>query len=330
MSQAPVTLFVEDLESLAAALPPGQRLPALESILARGKFSQAPADSANHVRFQLLGIETNGPPPVAALCRIADRGPGQAGGNYWLRADPVTLRADMSRVFMTSCGFADLDQAERHEVTKLARETLGREGISLEESRAGHWLIPLDAPLAFDFVPLYQALGRDLADVLPEGPAASRWKKIMTDFQVELHQSGLNGRRREQGKQEINSLWFWGGGSAPAVGPLPFPALVSDDPVSRGLALQAGVPVREDVDFSTLSEPVLVDCLMHTGDAQQEACGLEGRVRQLLDSPAAKKHGFRLVSGAGRRWDVSTFDRARFWKKRRPLSESFPARDAHG
>ena len=64
------------------------------------------------------------------------------------------------------------------------------------------------------------ALGTDLGDALV-GPAAGdgadarRWRTLLTEAQVVLHNHPWNARRAAEGKPPVNSLWFWGGGALP-------------------------------------------------------------------------------------------------------------------
>lgn len=330
MTQPPVTLFVEDLAALAAALPPERRFPVLERVLSRGRPARLAADAPNQARYELLGANPAEPPAVAALCRVSEQGAAGDRGVYWLRADPVTLRADMSRVFMLSCGTADYGPQEREELGRLVGETLSREGIELVQTRQGYWLMALSEPPGFEFPPLHEALGRDLADVLPDHPGATAWKRRMTDIQVELHQAGFNRRRRASGLQEINSVWFWGGGVAPPVEPAAFSSVVSHDPVSRGLALLAGVPVAGDADLSAVDAPALVDWLIKTADAPREGEALERAAEQLLLSPAARQYGLRLVAGNGQSWEFRPFDAYRVWRRAAPLSGHFSSNPGRG
>ena len=330
MTQIPVTLFVEDIQALAAALPSEKRFPAVERVLSRGVQNRLAATKPNHARYELLGASGAGQPAVAALCRVADSGRPVEQGSYWLRADPVTLRADMSRVFMLSCGNADYTPQEQKELGLLVTQVLEREGIEALQTDSGYWLMALPEPPGFDFPDLHEVLGRDLAEMLPELAEAAPWKKRMTDIQVELHQSGLNRRRRDMGQQEINSIWFWGGGVAPRVEGKAFSRVVTRDPVTRGLALLAGVPVSGNADLAALESPAMIDWLMETADPEREAEKLEHAMLEILKSPAAAKQGLKLVAGDGRSWNYRVSDRYRIWRKIEPLCRIFATEPGSG
>src|SRR5258708_24920685 len=54
----------------------------------------------------------------------------------------------------------------------------------------------------------------------------------------------VKAERETGGEPALNSVWFWGGGVIAAAKDRPFSTVVGDDPLARGLALAAGIPVR--------------------------------------------------------------------------------------
>lgn len=321
MSPARITLLVEDLSHLAAALPAGDRFPSMERILARGAAHRISADSANHLRYRLFGLELSKHLPVAALTRIAVTNSVPEPGPYWLRADPVTLKADMTRVFMTGAGYAGFDTHEREEVSGIIREVFAREGLAAGEA-GPPWCFPLERALDFEFLPLHEALGLDAAEALPANESARTWKRVMTDIQVELHQCGTNRRRRETGQAEINSVWFWGGGAMPERFSGAFDTVVGDDPVSRGLGLLSDCDVYPPENWQPGEGRLLIDWVMKSGDALQEARALEQVAARLLEVSSRSGREFDLLDGSGAAWRYDSGARYRFWKRPLPLAAS--------
>jgi len=283
--------------------------------------------------MDLFGMESVPEVPVAALTRVSDRNLTQPGDGGWLQLDPVTLQAGMTQVFMTSHGFADLDIQERNDIESCVRSILREEGLELHSDHLQRWYLALDEPLEFHFTPLEMALGMDVAEAMPGHPAARPWRRSMNEIQVALHHCPVNVRRRESGRQEINSVWFWGAGCTPAPAPHPlFGAVYSDNPVTRGLAIVNGCQlenldqaVREN--FSLISPAVLIDWSPATHDARREFGRLDALVGQLVAGVGRGTHSLTLLDGAG---DGRVYDRAarrRFWRRRTPLV-SKPARPA--
>lgn len=330
MQEVHLTLLVEDLARLAAAVPTDLRYPALESAWARGQACNLRSASANHLRFTLFGIEPEGELPVAALTHVSDRRAPLDGRYYWLRADPVTMWADMARVFMTSYGFADLDPYERNEIENCLRAVFAEEGLDLHGEHPERWCIPLDRPLDFAFTPLDRALGMDVAEALPDHPEARQWRRILNEIQVALHHCPVNARRRAQGLREINSVWFWGGGFIPDAAPhYLVDTVYSDNAVSRGLAIINDCRLKSrsealDLDFSQDGRAVLVDWDVASTDAEAEMHALESFAGRVLDSVAGRKLVLTVYDGSGRGRSSGYWSRRRFWRRLRPLSSSLP------
>lgn len=316
MSASHFTLLVEDLRALARSLPPQRRFAAIERVIGRGDRSGKPASSTNHVRCRLFDPAIGDPLPVAALTRAADSGGLPDSGSWWLRADPVTLRPDRTQVFMVACGFGPTKPGERQAIDRLVRDTLAHAGLAAAQERHGRWCLPLDAPLDFEFTPLQTALGLDQAEALPASPPARRWKRLITEIQVELHQWR---RGRDDGNEVagVNSVWFWGGGPMPVLGRAPFDAVAADDPVTRGLAAASNTPIRSLEECTAIAGRVLIDWSPGTADAEAAATALDALVSELLAAGEVT-----LVDGGGAAWACDRWARRRFWKRSAPLCES--------
>jgi hypothetical protein len=326
-----ITLLVEEFRQMIAAMDGAHRFPALERILSRGSTRRLEPATANHLRFTLFGIETDSVLPVAALTHVSDRKKALRDDYYWLRSDPVTMWADMAGVFMTSHGFADLDPYERNEIEDCIRAVLLDEGIEFHSDHAERWCIALNEPLQFEFTPLDDALGMDVADALPGHPEARFWRRILNEIQVALHNCPVNIRRRERGRQEINSVWFWGGGFIPAAASRDLiDTVYSNHPVTRGLAIINDCRLKKQSiaghrDFSRDGQSVLIDWVPASQFAVEELEQLETLARQLIKLADEDRIELTLFdgSGEGRHYDRSA--RRRFWRRRAPLDSSLPS-----
>jgi hypothetical protein len=330
-----VTVLIEDLARLAAAATPAQRYPALERAWCRGTPCRLQSRTPNHLRFMLFGLESNGPLPVAALTLAADGDPSSHRDSYWLRVDPVSLWADMARVFMTRFGFADLDPYERNEIENIVRAVLLEEGFRLQGDHPERWCIPLAAPLPFEFTPLDQALGMDLGDALPGHPEARYWRRILTEIQVALHNAPVNVSRRAAGRTEINSVWFWGGGFLPDAAPSHLlDTVYSDSAVSRGLALISDCRLGQlaelpgaalDAPLDADARAVLIDWSSDEPGADARMQKLETLVERLLDRANRGQRVLTLYDGSGEGRSYGAAARCRFWRRRQPLAQVLPA-----
>ena len=178
--------------------------------------------------------------PAAAITRefLA----GDASDGTWLSADPAWVQPDMNGVRLLACGQMQLGMDEAQALAEPLRPVFDEAGMRLEISTPDHWhlRLPGDTPLP-GFAAPEQALGEDLAQHLPQGSEGRRWRVLLNDVQVLLHQHPLNARRQARGQAPVNSLWLWGGGRLPDALPGNVLGVVSDDLLLRALAARAGL-----------------------------------------------------------------------------------------
>ncbi len=258
--------------------------------------------------------------PVAAITRTLDAEDAMHGA--WLRADPVHLRADMVSGRLLAHGPAlQLGADEAQALLKPLKPLFGDEGFPISAPVPDRWYLSLPTGTELpEFSTPEQALGDDLHAHLPAGDCGRRWRRLLSEAQVLLHNHPLNAARAAAGKPTINSVWFWGGGA------LPDRLLLagnvwSDDPLLQGSAKLAGR------DASTLAHLVdgqpgagdLVDLRSLRDVAQLDAPWLPWAIEQLA-RPQIGSICFDFADG--RQFVYRPSHRWRFW--RRPLRGSEP------
>ena len=253
--------------------------------------------------------------PVAAITRQRDA--GDAALSAWLRADPAYVRPDINGARLLAYGDAlALTQEEVAELLRPLRPLFGDTGFTLDAPTPSRWYLrlPREARLpAFDSPD--EALGADLFEHLPEGPEGRRWRTLLSEAQVILHNHPVNERRAAAGKPPVNSLWFWGASTLPDHVTTTHSAIFSDDEAIRAFAMAAKaaampLPAR----YGTAGGERLFD-LRHVRDLSQlqaewiEPLLRDVQTRQVSSATLDFADGAGFVLRAGQRW--------RFW--RRPL-----------
>ncbi len=248
--------------------------------------------------------------PVAAITRAFDANDANLGA--WLRADPAFVRPDLNGARLLACGDAlQLTQADADALLSVLRPLFGDSGMPIDAPRPARWYLrlPREAKLPSMASP-DEALGADLFDHLPEGPEGRRWRALLSEAQVALHQHPLNAQRQAAGKPPVNSLWFWGGGVPP-------------DHVTTSHALVQS----NEVTLRALAKAAKIDGIDLTGKL-----GLAGLVdlRAVRDLRELDTHWFapalqRLRMGAmtslhldcedGAQFTLARNQRWRFWRK---------------
>ena len=265
--------------------------------------------------------------PVAALTRAIDA--GDAGGTQWLRADPAWIRPDINgaRLFAVGEGLR-LARADVEALLPSLRPLFGDAGMPIDAPDPSRWYLRVARGVPLPAFPEPDdALGADLGDALVDdarsrdaaaaGQAdARRWRTLLSEAQVVLHNHPWNARRAAEGKPPVNSLWIWGGGATPDRVATRFASVRSGDVLLRGLAACAGLVPQPSPDGFTM--PAACGALL---DAR-EAPGAESLFEQWLQ-PAlhALRRGelqaLTLDFADGARFDLRAGQRWRLW--RRPL-----------
>jgi len=303
---ASATLLLPERSRLA-----GQGLPAeVARALGRADRSRLEAGEQAQLRryFQLVPDHW----PVAALTRQLDAGDSE--GSAWVRADPARISPDMTGARLLAHGEAlAVDADDLDQLLPTLKPLFGDAGVLLDAPHPARWYLrlPRESKLPA-FAAIDDVLGDDLFGHLPEGDVGRRWRALLSEVQVVLHNHPWNARRIAAGLAPINSLWFWGGGVMPHSISTPFKQIKSPDVLLRSLALAAGVS-RDAADGQEVD--ALID-LRHLR-------GLDVFARDaVLPLLAALKRreldSLRLDFADGAQFELRNQQRLRFW--RRPLT----------
>jgi len=320
MTTSSLTLLLAGLERQLPNDAPWPEMPALQTLLSRGRSEAQSADLSTCL-FELFELPhaAQNDRPVAALSALGD-GLDAAGG-WWLCADPVHLVADRDQLYLSACNTLGVTQGEADELVAELNRLYAEDGWRFIAAAPGRWYLRLPGPLAMRTMPTGAAMGCRVGEVLPQGDDALVFQRAMTEIQMLLHASPVNARRSEQGQLAVNSLWFWGGGELPqAVGESGWDRVVTDDPLARGLAGLHGTEAERPATTALASLSGVgrvlwqtnVDCLEQ---AEQELFG------PLLAMLRAGELAELVIALPGfGRWHVDRAALRRWWRRRKPLS----------
>ena len=258
--------------------------------------------------------------PAAAITRQRDA--GDAAGATWLRADPVYIQPDINGARLLSHGDAlGLTAEDAAAFMPALRPLFGDTGMPIDAPVPTRWYLraPPGAKLPAMAAP-DQAVGMDLFDHLPEGPEGRRWRALLSEAQVALHNHPRNAHRQAAGLAPVNSLWLWGAGRLPDhVTAGVSRALTDDDTLAAfleaGGARVDSLPDRRVGANATFDGHTLFD-LRHARDLA--LLDRDWLAPLVVDMAAGRLTGFTLDFADGHRVRVLRSHRWRFW--RRPWS----------
>lgn len=242
--------------------------------------------------------------PMAAITRQRDA--GDAALQQWLRADPCHVRPDMTGARVLAIGELGLSHDEAQALLAPLRPLFGDLGFQLSAPVPSRWYValPIESKLPA-FSPPEQVLGDDLLTHLPDGPDGRRWRALLNEAQVTLHNHPVNEARAKAGKPAVNSLCFWGEGRLPDHVRSVLTGVASHEPELLSLAHVAGI-------VNTADGPQLLDLRQ-----ARDWSAVEQRLLPGLRELGAEEVQLDFADGA--RFSLRAAQRWRFW--RRPLAK---------
>ncbi len=181
--------------------------------------------------------------PVAPLCYQWE-GTGDPHAAYILRADPVSLTPGLHSLVLSNGEQLQLTAEEVAEVIALLNSHFGEQGWRFEAPHPERWYLILPEVAQISTTPYAGVYERTVEGQLPRGPEAAAWHAWLLELQMLLHQWPANQQRQLDNRPQLNSVWFWGGGTLPPPPqtPLPWRAVWADEAFTCALAQWHGLP----------------------------------------------------------------------------------------
>jgi hypothetical protein len=309
----------------------GLALPALETLLARGRGARTTGASLE--RWLAAEYRLSEGLPLAPFSLRGDG--GQPGGDCWMRADPVHLKLHGDRLILADASQLAVTPDEAREFVAALNSHFAGEGISFIAPSLPRWYLQTaDAP-RLRTTPTAEAAGRNVEALLPEGDDGARWRRVMNEAQMVLHQHPCNEAREQRGQLAVNSVWLWGPGCDRSL-TAPYDTLWADHPLAAGLAAAGGAAVRplpasgdSLVEARRGGTQLVVLSLPATayGDladwrdavAMLERLWIAPLLSGLRDASLESLTLHGLGPDYGYTSSLTGRDRLRFWRARRPL-----------
>lgn len=197
-----------------------------------------------------------------ALAAVGDGLNAEHKNTFWLRADPVILHADLTRVHLLSIENLHLHPSEADAFIDSLQALMHTYDIGLTRAvtSSERWYLRGAKALNSAFPEPATALGKPLEHYLqPAAPDGEiNWQQLHSECQMLMHTHPVNQERAQSGLPAINAVWFWGGSQLPSTRPqlhtVP-DCIVSRTPQLKGLAEWLKIPVIEpDNDYADIPE----------------------------------------------------------------------------
>jgi len=303
--------------------------PALARLLARGDALEPPQMPIEHVLARCYGLPVGDAAGQAALMLLGEG--REPESDYWMRADPVCLQPTKTHLALVPLAPDELTSAEAEGLGAALADHLAHAGYDLEMVHPQRWYLRCrTAPDLRTRAPHACAGLLDEAH-LPAGADSARWRRLITEAQMLLHESPVNAAREAAGKLPANAIWPWGGGRLPRIDVSPYTRVYADAPHARGLAratngVAALVPHEAIgvLENAMGSDSVLIVLDSGTDPARADlaaldsawwapltaalAAGMIARLRIMLRLDAQRSYGRVVTRSHLRRWWRRTRD----------------------
>ena len=245
---------------------------------------------------------------------------GQTGDRptVWIAAaDPVYLEPRLDHLCLHALRRTGIPPSDLRPLFDHLQTTLATDQTFGFARLGNRGYLRAERPISTSSVPSYVVDQREPGEFLPTGEHTAMHRNILSEIEMALHEHEVNQRRVEEGKQPVNSLWLWGGGTAPEKIIRPQPPLFADDPLLLGYWESAtAVADLWPGDFAACAEASVKGFVAVTPEftfqPEQLAAWLE-ELRDLLHSGRVSR--LILLFRDGLRADVRRSQTLKFWRR---------------
>ena len=322
-------IVVPDLFSTLAAdkrVTAGLAFPVLNNCLARATRQTLPAQNLADYLCVAFNVEKGELAPILALADGLTLGDG-----YWLRADPVHLNVQPSRMIVQTN--VQATAAEAAQICHSLNTHFEQDGWTFFAPSPTRWYLRVPENPDLLTHNIFEVDGCDARLFQPRGKAALRWNAQLTELQMLLNNHPANLQIEARGGLPINSVWWWGGGRASASSASVYSQVAGGGEMLSALAKWSAVPQLNFADALAQGKTLwLWDGLAQAarrGDTESWRQSLLEFERQCLAPAwAALQTGeinqLRLdvlQNNALIRFELSRWSVYKYWRQVRPLSQ---------
>lgn len=249
---------------------------------------------------------------------------GQTGDrptNWIAAADPVYLEPRLDHLFLHALRRNGVPADQMRALIDHLQSTLastGDENVKIGFVRLGTYCyLTAKPPIATAMVPAYVVDQQSPNEFLPSGDESATHRNLISEIEMALHEHEVNQNREQNGEQPVNSLWLWGGGTAPEQKTRPQPPLFSDDPLLTGF-WYSGTGLTEPWlgSITACIEESVAGFVAETPEFDDDPDLLESCLHELQSAlTSGRLSKVTILFRDGIRADIRRLDALRFWRR---------------
>ena len=265
--------------------------------------------------------------PLAQACAVDADAPAER----LLLVQAAHLRADLQHAVLVPVRGGDSDDSD---INILINDLSDFFSVDCDISAIadGQYLMrlkKLEAPSHYPHI--LSVLGKSVNPYIEQSRGNLAWYRLVNEMQMFLHQHAINHERAARGLPAINSLWFWGGGSAAAASEASLrwycdDALLNRFAVSRGLQPESLQAIDESppVDAAAIVDLRLLELLKSDarGELEPVLLDIDSRLlRPLLSARRGRRGPLLLRAGFDCDFYLPPSANWKFWRRPRSLAD---------
>jgi hypothetical protein len=245
---------------------------------------------------------------------------GQTGDRprVWVAAaDPVHLEPRLDHLCLNALGGAQSPNPDLRAIFDFLQKSLGEDSRFAFARIGKHGYLRGDEAIATAAVSAPVIDGREPDEYMPAGEDAAAYLTLTSELQMCLHEHEVNLRREAEGLLPVNSVWFWGGGTAPEKKVRLLPPFFGEDPLFHGYWESCtGVIAPWPGNFAECLDFALKDLIVMTPEENDDGDVLARYLDELREHlRKGRLDRLVLLFRDGLTVELGRLDAFRFWRR---------------
>jgi hypothetical protein len=245
---------------------------------------------------------------------------GQTGdrpANWIAAADPIYLEPRLDHLLLHALRPVGESAGDMRELLDHLQELLAVDKHMGFTRLGSYGYVSAKSHFRTAAMPAYVVDQQRPEEFLPSGDDTANHRNLLGEIEMALHDHPVNLARESNGKLPINSLWLWGGGTAPEQITRPQPPLFSDNALLTGYWYsRTGVAEPWPGNIASCIEQSVAGFVAVTPEFDENSAQLESWLHELREAlRQGRLSSLTLLFRDGLRAHVQKSHAVRVWRR---------------
>lgn len=197
--------------------------------------------------------------PFAAMHAAFHNLPAHEG--VWAQLCPVELKADLAGIYLLGGEHLQVREQEYQEIYSLLQTYYEDEFCHFYLPSTHLLLIQFKEKIDIKSTEYSTIIAKEISPFMPKGEKAQYIQKMMTEWQMLLHQQEFNIKRAQANQSMINTLWPQYFGCSAFLMSEKYDVIIADDPIGIVIAKTLNIPffsLEQFIDAESYHSPLFI------------------------------------------------------------------------